>query len=240
MVQRDYAVRGKKSKKKNNPVNKTLLILLALILIIGFSTALFLLKEGANSAQTTLPVITTPSPTTQESTLPSRPEEMWSYIRDLETREIPIENGSSTQHEVQNLTEEQKQILKMLENNQTPTELPIVERKSSNAESAKPATPEKSDQSKTIVEAKPVESKNDTTTKTSTKEGRFGLQCGAFKNRQQAENLQAKLVISGFDARTEDGAKWVRVFIGPVGNRNEAKSLLEKVNSVANCIVTAM
>ena len=70
--------------------------------------------------------------------------------------------------------------------------------------------------------------------------GRFGLQCGAFKNKEQANNLQARLVALGLNARVNSSAEWNRVVVGPLGDRSAAVNAQQKAASVINCVVLAM
>lgn len=69
---------------------------------------------------------------------------------------------------------------------------------------------------------------------------KFGLQCGAFKNRAQAENMQARLVMSGYNARINASADWNRVVVGPIGDRAAAASAQANAKAVADCVVVGM
>ena len=71
-------------------------------------------------------------------------------------------------------------------------------------------------------------------------ERRYGLQCGAFKNKAQADALQAKLTALGLNARVNASADWNRVVVGPAGDRNAAVKMQEKAKSVINCVVIGM
>ena len=71
-------------------------------------------------------------------------------------------------------------------------------------------------------------------------ERRYGLQCGAFKNKAQADTLQAKLSALGLNARVNASADWNRVIVGPAGDRNAAVKMQEKAKSVINCVVIGM
>ena len=74
----------------------------------------------------------------------------------------------------------------------------------------------------------------------STSERRYGLQCGAFKNKAQADALQVKLNALGLNARVNESADWNRVVVGPAGDRNAAVKMQEKAQSVINCVVIGM
>jgi cell division protein ftsN len=74
----------------------------------------------------------------------------------------------------------------------------------------------------------------------STSERRYGLQCGAFKNKAQADALQVKLNALGLNARVNESADWNRVVVGPAGDRNAAVKMQEKAQSVISCVVIGM
>lgn len=252
MAQRDYVSRrnGSRQKKKSSGINKTFLVIIGLLIILGFVIGLFWLKQKAPEITPQVNSVET----TPKSVLPSRPEEVWSYIQDLETREIPIDNSPSTLEKNAQLTAEQKKILAMLEQDQQnaqkakaseiakPTEnasivvtsqnvnreINVVEAKS---EPVNPAISQQS-QLKVNTETKVVNS-------TESKKG-FGLQCGAFKNKQQAENLQARLAMAGFNSRVSSSADWNRVFVGPIGDRNAANEAQARAKSITNCVVINM
>ncbi len=262
MVQRDYAARGRTTqKKKAARANKGFLIALALVIISVFAAGLYFLKEkSTESGIAAIGIAEKAEENKPKSTLPSRPEEVWSYIRDLETREIPIDNSQKSLDKVQNLTEEQKKILQILERDTAVTDVPRVDKNTTVQPSAPvqttvtdkpkvatqtptptptPVTPVAKEKAAEVVQAKPKQ-ENNILAKTPTSTAKFGLQCGAFKNREQAENLQARLVMAGFDARVAASSTWNRIFIGPVGDRTAANSALQKAKSVAECVVVGM
>lgn len=228
MVRRDYAARGKKPvKKKANKVNKSALLTIGIGIVAIFAVGLYLLKEKSTEHDTMMTNIDrTGENHKTKSTLPSRPEEVWSYIRDLETREIPIDSSSKSLDQVQHLTAEQKKILQMLEQ-----DAQLAEATNITPNNIQPV-PEKSH-----IKPAPTVVAPSTTTKLVAK---FGLQCGAFKHREQAENLQAKLVMAGFDARVISSSTFNRIFIGPIGSRAAANATLQKAKAVANCVVIGM
>lgn len=71
-------------------------------------------------------------------------------------------------------------------------------------------------------------------------EKKYGLQCGAFKNKTQAENLQARLAMLGLNARVNSNQEWNRVVIGPVGDRASTLKAQEKAKAIAKCVVIGM
>lgn len=260
MAQRDYAARrtGKANKKKNN----TPLILTAVLVIIAlFAGGLYFLKEKSTEIA---PVVIPQENKTPKSVLPTPPEEVWSYIKALETRTVPVDNNPKSLEKNMRLTDEQKKVLIEMEKEQKAAEAARL--KQAQAEAQKQAEvakdveqpkmetvkttkpkPEVKPEPKPVVEAKKVaepakkaDSKPAEKATVSMGEKKFGLQCGAFKNRQQAENIQAKLVMSGFNARVSSSADWNRVFIGPVGERASTALLLEKAKAVTPCVMIGM
>ena len=84
-----------------------------------------------------------------------------------------------------------------------------------------------------MTETKKVEAKPAST-------GKFGLQCGAFNDRAKAEALQAKLAMTGLNARITESGKWNRVLVGPIGDRPAAASAQQQASSIASCVVIGM
>lgn len=299
MPNRDYAVRSK-SKKGGN---KVLILAIIILLLMGSGLALWLLKESS-------PPVTTPTQTIQiqqpKSSLPTPPEEVYSYIRDLETREVPVDKNSKLaqltkeqEKAIQKQKEEQLHLEQAAQNAQaaattpapapvetesetakvekapeateakpqivalTPEELAAKKAKEqklaeekrkqaelkkqqeaakkaeqakteqAKAESAKETAPAKQETPKIVATAKPA-------SEAPKAAGKFGLQCGAFKNKAQAENMQARLAMAGYNARIASNGEWNRVFVGPVGDRAAASSAQSNARSVAECLIIAM
>ncbi|RZN59594.1 SPOR domain-containing protein [Avibacterium paragallinarum] len=220
MAQRDYATRrtGKAKKKKNN----TPLILTAVLVIIAlFAGGLYFLKEKSTEIA---PVVIPQEKKTPKSVLPSPPEEVWSYIKALETRTVPIDNDPKSLEKNMRLTAEQKKVLLEMEKEQKANRLKQIE------EQTKVRAVDVADNMQT----------NSLANKASSNEKKFGLQCGAFKSRQQAENIQANLIMSGLNARINSTDNWNRVMVGPVGNRDEAQAVLSKVKAITPCVIIGM
>ncbi|TCJ98640.1 cell division protein FtsN [Volucribacter psittacicida] len=253
MAQRDYVSRrnGSRQKKKSSGMNKILLVVIGGLIILGFMMGLFWLKQKAPEAKQNTNSVETPL----KSVLPSRPEEVWSYIQDLETREIPIDSSPSTLEKNAQLTAEQKRILAMLEQDQQKAQKAKASESVKSEENSPIATStQHTNRGTNVVETKsettkPIASQQPTLkVNTETKvinnsienKKSFGLQCGAFKNKQQAENLQARLAMAGFNSRVSSSADWNRVFIGPVGDRNAANDAQARAKSITNCVVINM
>lgn len=293
MAHRDFAGRsGSKNKKKaKKSFNRNTLIGLALVVVLGFGLGLYFLKN-----KTPEPVVATtvqPEKTQPKSVLPNRPEEVWHYIKELETRTVPVDNNPSSVEKNMRLTEEQRQVLIQMEKEQKAAEeekkleAQRKEQEAANAEKAvaqaqqaqptqtaqtqpaqqtanpeakkpepvkktepvkKPeppkkvegvkAEPEKTEPAKTEqqkkAESKPAEQQVQAGGK------KFGLQCGAFKNRAQAESLQGRLAMAGVNAQIATSEEWNRVRVGPFSSRDAATAAQDKAKSVASCVVIGM
>ena len=293
MAHRDFAGRsGSKNNKKKakKSFNHNTLIVLALVAVLGFGLGLYFLKS-----KTPEPVVTTnvqPEKPQPKSVLPNRPEEVWHYIKELETRTVPVDNNPSSVEKNMRLTEEQRQVLLQMEKEQKAAEeakkleAQRKEQEAANAEAAaqaqqaqpaqtaqtqpaqqtanpeakkpepvkktepvkKPeppkkvegvkAEPEKTEPAKTEqqkkAESKPAEQQVQAGGK------KFGLQCGAFKNRAQAESLQGRLAMAGLNAQIATSEEWNRVRVGPFGSRDAATAAQDKAKSVASCVVIGM
>ena len=298
MPQRDYMAR---SKKKKGGMNKSTLFSLIIVLLLAAGLGLWLLKENApapvipNNVQVQVP-------TQKSSNLPSRPEEVYSYIRDLESREVITDSSKKSQEKLAQLTKEQIQQFeekrkqeeaarlnaekaqqvetqtaqstanntatpqpttsatpapspeqiaaqkaqeqKAAEEKRKQAELKKQQELAKKVEQAKQAEAAKATEQAKVETAKKAETPKETTAKPAEKPaataGRFGLQCGAFKNKAQAENMQARLAMSGFNARIVSSGEWNRVFVGPVGDRAAAANAQSNARSVAECLIVTM
>jgi cell division protein ftsN len=282
VAHRDFAGRsGSKNNKKKakKRFNRNTLIGLALVAVLGFGLGLYFLKS-----KTPEPVVTTtvqPEKPQPKSVLPNRPEEVWHYIKELETRTVPVDNNPSSVEKNMRLTEEQRQVLIQMEKEQKAAEeakkleAQRKEQEATNAEkeaaqaqqtqssqitqvqqaqqtakpeAKKPEPPKKAE----VVKAEPVKTEPAKTEQPKKAEPKpaeqqvqaggkkFGLQCGAFKNRAQAESLQGRLAMAGVNAQIATSEEWNRVRVGPFGSRDAATAAQDKAKSVASCVVIGM
>lgn len=268
MAHRDFAARRGSNKKKKT-TNKNVLIGIALTVLFAFGIGLYFLKS--KTPEPISPVVNQPEKTQPKSVLPNRPEEVWSYIKALETRTVPVDDKPSSVEKNMRLTEEQRQVLIQMEKEQKAAEEArklAEKRKAEEAEKAqqqvvetvkvetpkpevkkqqetakKPEPVKKTEQVKAET-AKKVETKTEETKPTNTAATtggkRFGLQCGAFKNRAQAENLQGRLVMSGINAQVMVSGEWNRVRVGPFASRDAAVQVQDKAKSVTGCVIIGM
>ncbi len=274
MAHRDFVARRGVNKKKGK--NKNILIGMMIAVVFAFGIGLYFLKN--KTEEKVVKEITPQTEKTQpKSILPNRPEEVWSYIKALETRTVPVDDKPSSVEKNMRLTEEQRQVLIQMEKDQKAAE---EARKLAEQQAAQESTkvdnlskstvvqqssPVKTEQVKKVetvkidtlsseAEKKAKQAKLDTTKKvesiktvepvktTENENGskKFGLQCGAFKNRAQAESLQGRLAMTGFNAQVQVNGEWNRVRIGNFANRDAAMQAQSKAKGVADCVVIGM
>ena len=259
MAHRDFAARRGSNNKKKTKKNKHILIILALAVLLAFGVGLYLLKNK-NSEAVVQQAATQQEKTQPKSVLPNRPEEVWSYIKALETRTVPVDNKPASVEQNMRLTEEQRQVLVQMEKEQQAAEeaRKLAEQQRSEEatkaqvtqkveqekkpevlkiESVKPESTQKQEQPK-IDTAKKVEQPKTADNPNGGK--KFGLQCGAFKNRAQAENLQGRLSMTGLNAQVQVNGEWNRVRVGSFASRDAAVQAQSKAKSVADCVVIGM
>ena len=262
MAHRDFAARRGSNNKKKTKKNKNILIILALVIVLAFGAGIYLLKNK-NSEAVVQQFATQQEKTQPKSVLPNRPEEVWSYIKALETRTVPVDNKPTSVEQNMRLTEEQRQVLVQMEKEQQAAEearklaeqqravetakaqqvqaAPKVEQakkpEAAKTETVQPESTQKQEQPK-IEAAKKVEQSKTTDNLNGGK--KFGLQCGAFKNRAQAENLQGRLSMTGLNAQVQVNGEWNRVRVGSFASRDAAVQAQSKAKSVADCVVIGM
>ena len=263
MAHRDFAARrGSNNNKKKTKKNKNILLILALVVLLAFGAGLYLLKNK-NSEAVVQQAATQQEKTQPKSVLPNRPEEVWSYIKALETRTVPVDNKPTSVEQNMRLTEEQRQVLVQMEKEQQAAEdarklaeqqravetskaqqvqaVPKVEQakkpETVKTETAKSEPVKKQEQPK-IETAKKVEQPKTADNPNGGK--KFGLQCGAFKNRAQAENMQGRLAMTGLNAQVQVNGEWNRVRVGGFASRDAAVQAQSKAKSVADCVVIGM
>lgn len=68
---------------------------------------------------------------------------------------------------------------------------------------------------------------------------KWSLQCGAFKDKANADTLRAKLAMTGISGNISSGQLY-RVTVGPFTNKNEADRTMSSLlsNGINNCVVS--
>ena len=119
MAHRDFVARRGVNKKKGK--NKNILIGMMIAVVFVFGIGLYFLKN--KTEEKVVKEITPQTEKTQpKSILPNRPEEVWSYIKALETRTVPVDDKPSSVEKNMRLTEEQRQVLIQMEKDQKAAE----------------------------------------------------------------------------------------------------------------------
>lgn len=262
MAHRDFAARRGSNNKKKTKKNKNILIILALVIVLAFGVGLYLLKNK-NSETVVQQAATQQEKTQPKSVLPNRPEEVWSYIKALETRTVPVDNKPTSVEQNMRLTEEQRQVLVQMEKEQQAAEearkLAEQQRAVETAKAQQVQAAPKVEQAKKpevvkteTVKSEPVKKQEQPKIETAKKVEqpktadnlnggkKFGLQCGAFKNRAQAENMQGRLAMTGLNAQVQVNGEWNRVRVGGFASRDAAVQAQSKAKSVADCVVIGM
>ena len=260
MAHRDFVARRGVNKKKGK--NKNILIGMMIAVVFAFGIGLYFLKN--KTEEKVVKEITPQTEKTQpKSILPNRPEEVWSYIKALETRTVPVDDKPSSVEKNMRLTEEQRQVLVQMEKEQQAAEearkLAEQQRAVETAKAQQVKAAPKVDQAKKpeavkteTVKTEPVKKQEQPKIETAKKieqpktadnpngGKKFGLQCGAFKNRAQAENMQGRLAMTGLNAQVQVNGEWNRVRVGGFASRDAAVQAQSKAKSVADCVVIGM
>ncbi|MBD2795615.1 cell division protein FtsN [Xenorhabdus sp. 18] len=257
MAQRDYVSRGrnnprrKNTGKKKNQVQglpKTTLAV-AVALVVTFIGGLYFIVHNKQEER----VQNAPQShhQTKGHGLPPKPEERWSYIKELENRPV---NQSSLQepdaplnkpfNQAPQLTPEQKQLLEQMQADmrQPPISLKEVPYNSESVPRSRVLIhpPDQSDYAQqqytqrqtepSLPEQKPKPEANET---------KLILQCGSFRTMEQAESVRASLAFAGIESQITTKDSWHRVVLGPYKNKASAEKMRERVATagVPGCIL---
>ncbi|MDC9620322.1 cell division protein FtsN [Xenorhabdus sp. XENO-7] len=256
MAQRDYVSRGRSNprqkgtgKKKNQAqgLPKTTLAV-AVALVVMFIGGLYFIAHTKNDSVQNAPP---PAHHSKNQGLPPKPEERWTYIKELENRPVGLpsvqEPTSANQpiNQPAKLTQEQLQLLAQMEADirQPPTPLKEV-----------PYNSEPVPRSQVIItppEQKPLVAQEKTPPaqslvpneiskpKPAINESKLMLQCGSFRTIEQAESVRASLAFAGIESQITTKDNWNRVVVGPYKNKEGAEKMRSHVTDagVPGCIL---
>lgn len=269
VARRNYAGRGSRKKKKGTS-KMVLLLLVGVIIAVFLSVLMLmkektpkeivaLPKSENQSTKSVLPnrpeevwsyiqaLETRTVPVTDDPKILDKnmrlTEEQRKILLAMEQEQKAAEQARLKQQEEQHKIEESKKEESKKDNSATlikTNETQNGQAKAVNKPQTTPAVIEvkKGEPVKEVVKVEPpkkVEVINATPS-----EKKYGLQCGAFKNKTQAENLQARLAMLGLNARVNSNQEWNRVVIGPVGDRASTLKAQEKAKAIAQCVVIGM
>ncbi|OCG62780.1 SPOR domain-containing protein [Gilliamella sp. Fer4-1] len=142
-------------------------------------------------------------------TLPEQPQERWTYLKELEAPNASSGLSSSS------IANERQKILDSFINN---------------ARIATPSSPGNTIQNQTS---------NIASQTAQTINNKWLLQCGAFKDKSNADTLKAKLAMTGISSNISSGQLY-RVTVGPYTSKKEANSVLNSLNNngINNCVIS--
>lgn len=226
------------------------MIVLAVAVLVVFAGGLYFITQHKPDTTTDIPG----QPIKQGNGLPPKPEERWSYIKELENRQVtnsPNSIGQPTNNGQVPLSEEQRKILEQIQSDmqQPATQLSGVDasgRPSTARDGgAKPAL--NNNNANTAPAANNTQPKKTTPpaptsqTAAQAQNQRWIIQCGSFRDIAQAESVKVNLAFSGIESRITSSGGWNRVVLGPYNNRDGADKTLQRLKSsgVSNCIPVA-
>lgn len=82
-------------------------------LVVAFASGLYILKSKSPNHNHSIAITTEKKH--PKSQLPSPPEEVWSYIKALETRTVSVDDSPQSLEKNMRLTDEQKKVLSLME-----------------------------------------------------------------------------------------------------------------------------
>lgn len=248
---------GKKKNQSQGLPKTTLAVAVALVAIfIGGLYFIVHNKQEENKQEESTQNTSQPHHQNKGHGLPPKPEERWSYIKELENRpvnESSIQEGDTTVNKPLNqppqLTPEQKQLLEQIQADmrQPPISLKEVPYNSEAvARSQALISPPQQHTEQHSPEQKPAnvpEKRSSASSQTSTKpeanEVKLMLQCGSFRTMEQAESVRASLAFAGIESQITTKDNWNRVVLGPYKNKASAVKMRERVAGagVPGCIL---
>ncbi|GKX64203.1 Cell division protein FtsN [Pragia fontium] len=262
MAQRDYVSRSRSGTRSKNSSRKKkgssgavskLMIVLAVAVLVVFAGGLYFITQHKPDVSPD-----TPNQSTKPGNgLPPKPEERWSYIKELENRQVtnsPNSIGQPANNSQIPLTAEQKKILEQIQSDmqQAPTQLSGVDA-SGRPSTARdggakpalnntaPATATNTQQTQTTQPKKTPPPAATSQTAAQAQNQRWIIQCGSFRTVEQAESVKVGLAFSGIGSRISSSGGWNRVVLGPYSNKDEADKTLQRLKNSGNsgCIPVA-
>ncbi|PSW73068.1 cell division protein [Photobacterium sp. GB-50] len=224
MATKDYVKRGRSPKpanKKSSPSRKKApassgfpikWAVTAIVLVFGLITGLFFLSGTdvpEKPAHKDEPLISAKPQSTNEvkkiankEVLPPKPEEKWRYIQELENKKVIVPDDLKNQRMQPVETE-------------TAAKKTDTPKPKENAQTAKPVV---------TVDTKPSPAQNQPEATSSV---RFVLQCGAYRNKSQADERKAKIAFQGMNSQlkisSDAKGTWYRVVLGPYSQKSSAE-----------------
>lgn len=214
MAQRDYVKKKAKPKTKSRVMPK-LIMALAVLLVMLFSAILYFVSSNKPTTNIASQQNTTEKP---QQSLPDKPEERYTYLKQLE-------NPDDNQPIQSSLNNKNKQSENRIER-QTILDSFAKDKPNNNPTTVLPPT---TGTQQVITQTDNNPSSNN-----------WLLQCGAFKDKANAESLNAKLAILGITSKIKS-ERFFRVISGPYKTKVEAeKTVINLKGNGITCSITAI
>ncbi|EKT54097.1 cell division protein FtsN [Providencia burhodogranariea] len=253
--------KGKAKKTQGLPIPTLVAAIAVVALFVG---GLFYITQNKKESPQS---ISTHPPSAPVNTLPPKPEERWRYIKELERRgvdapNIPTQNSGGNILGQSDLTAEQRQLLEQIDSDRRQPvtnlqEVPYNGRSVPRSqviinEPTQPVSPPVQRKPTAPVERKPEQRPVQSTqpvasTPSAQQESKPAnnlqnmlVQCGSFREAEQAESVRATLAFSGIESRVTAGGGWHRIVLGPY-SKATAEKMRDRASSVgvSGCILRA-
>ncbi len=246
MAQRDYVSRsrnnnnsrksnGKKKSRKNKSAGASITMrMVAFSLLLLFISGLYYLKTNKNQKP-----VRNKHRQERVLQLPPKPETRWIYRNKLENPHstplpIPQKNSEQNLSSKDILTEEQRLLLSQIKADMRNPDVALPGTYNQQVATPKSElldktpTPQRNNQSSASL------SNNTLSTPSTMKnqKSEWHLQCGAFRNTEQAESIRAALALVNISTRIQRNGDWHRVILGPYMSKEQIVKQLPLIESV--------
>lgn len=197
-----------------------LMIIIGSVVIMLFVAILYTLTQNnAHNRPSKKSTKTTPKP---EITLPEKPTERWAYLKELENPQNHEEKKIQSSNP--KVISEREKILNnfRIDGIQTTT-------------TSKSASVDIASSSTTTITTAP------STMVTQQSAKNWAIQCGAFKDKSNAQTLKAQIAMAGVESKVQQLGQFFRVIAGSnYTNRTQAETIVKQLteNGIKNCIVS--
>jgi cell division protein FtsN len=222
LAQRDYVRKKKTNSKKNKTkMMPRLMMVIGVTIVILFAAILYTLTQNKPRNERSPQPKSTPKP---EATLPERPPERWAYLKELENPQGHDEK--QVQRNDPKTILERDKILNSFRTDGI----------------QQSTTPEPK---KTVVEGiagSTTISSTPTTTVTQNPTKKWMIQCGAFKDQNNALTLKAKIAMAGAESYIQQVGQLYRVVAGSnYTNKTQAEIVAKQLNEngIKDCRVSS-
>jgi cell division protein FtsN len=222
LAQRDY-VRKKKthSKKNKTKTMPRLMMVIGIMIVVLFAAILYTLKQNNPHDKRVSQPKLTPKP---EATLPERPTERWAYLKELENPQS--HNEKQVQHNDPKTTLERDKILNSF--------------RTEGIQQNTAPEPSNKRTAESIASSTSINTPATTVTQHPTK--KWMIQCGAFKDQNNAQTLKAKIAMAGAESYIQQVGQLYRVVAGSnYTDKTQAAIVAKQLNEngIKDCRVSS-